>query len=44
MFRRVGFALRSVFRRRDLERQMDEEIRFHVAMEADKLAARGLDP
>src|SRR5262249_13686608 len=35
---------RSLFRRRDLERQMDEEMRFHVAMEADKLAARGLDP
>ncbi len=44
MFRRAVHAVRALFRRNAVERQMDEEMRFHVDMEVRKLVARGLDP
>ncbi|HEY7574123.1 MAG TPA: ABC transporter permease, partial [Thermoanaerobaculia bacterium] len=34
----------ALFRRRNVEREMDEEMRFHLDMERRKLAGRGLDP
>ena len=38
-------AWRSLVRRRRLDAEMDEEMRFHVAMQAERLAReRGLDP
>jgi putative ABC transport system permease protein len=34
---RLQRRLRALFRRRDMEREMDEEVRFHVEMEAGEL-------
>jgi putative ABC transport system permease protein len=39
-----GRKLRALFRSRALEREMDDEMRFHVEMEAADLVARGVDP
>ena len=44
MASRIRTILRAIFRRREVESQMDEEVRFHLDMEAKKLAARGLPP
>jgi predicted permease len=41
---RVWTALRSLAHRRAIEAQLDEEMRFHLAMETRKLAERGLSP
>jgi hypothetical protein len=40
---RLRAAWAALFRRRALERQMDEEMRFHLEMEIQKLERRGLD-
>jgi predicted permease len=40
---RLRAALAALFRRRALERQMDEEMGFHLEMEIQKLERRGLD-
>jgi putative ABC transport system permease protein len=41
-----GLAIRSraLFERRAVERELDEELRFHVERETDKLLAEGLSP
>jgi putative ABC transport system permease protein len=38
------YRLRAVFRRRVLERELDEELRFHLEREARKLEGEGLAP
>ncbi len=40
---RLGAACRSLFHRGSVEREMDEEMLFHLDMEIRKLRARGLD-
>jgi len=41
---RILAAFRSLFRKGRLEREMDEEMRFHVEMETQKQMQRGLSP
>ncbi len=42
---RLRRRLRALFQRRDMERDMDEEMRFHVEMEARELVHNeGLPP
>ncbi|HEX7251878.1 MAG TPA: ABC transporter permease, partial [Thermoanaerobaculia bacterium] len=41
---RILAAFRSLFRKGRLEREMDEEMRFHVEMETQKQVQRGLSP
>ena len=36
------FRLRALFRRRTMERELDEEMHFHLEQQARKLEARGL--
>ncbi|MFN2596160.1 MAG: permease prefix domain 1-containing protein, partial [Pyrinomonadaceae bacterium] len=36
--------LRALLRRRDVERELDEELRFHLEKEAELNAARGMNP
>ena len=40
----VGFRLRAVFARRAMERELDEELSFHLEMEAAKLEREGVPP
>ena len=40
----VRYRLRALFRRRAMERELDEELRFHLEHEAKKLEASGLSP
>ena len=35
---------RSLFRRRELDQQLDEELRFHVEQKTQELIERGMDP
>jgi hypothetical protein len=42
MFADVRFRLRALFRRTDVERELDAELRFHVARQIEKLAAAGV--
>jgi hypothetical protein len=44
MASRILTALRAFLRRRDVEGQLDEEVRFHLDMETRKLVERGLAP
>jgi putative ABC transport system permease protein len=41
---RFAAAWKSLFRKGHLEREMDEEMRFHIEMETQKLVARGTPP
>ena len=38
------FRLRSIFRRSDAERELDDELRFHRELEAEKYAQSGMSP
>ncbi|MEX2572046.1 MAG: ABC transporter permease [Gemmatimonadota bacterium] len=38
------WRLRQLFRRREADRSMDDELRFHLEMEAEKNIGSGLDP
>src|ERR1700687_801793 len=40
----LPLRLRSLFRRRDLEREMDDELRFHVEQQTAQYVARGMSP
>src|SRR3954469_22372496 len=40
----IRYRFRAIFRRGTVERELDEELRFHVEQEARKLAASGLAP
>jgi predicted permease len=42
MREKIAGLFRSLFGRRKLERDMEEEMRFHVDMETERLASRGL--
>jgi predicted permease len=44
MTSRIRAALRALLKRREVENELDEEMRFHIEMETRKLAARGLPP
>ena len=44
MWRQVYLRLRSLFRRHRQERELDEEIRFHLANEAEEQIAAGMPP
>jgi putative ABC transport system permease protein len=39
----LRFRWRALTRRREVERELDEELRFHLEREAAKLERRGLD-
>jgi hypothetical protein len=38
----LRYRLRALFRRRDVERELDDELRFHIEREAEKYTAAGL--
>src|SRR5689334_7175452 len=40
----LRFRLRAVFNRRAMERDLDNEVRFHLEQETKKLVARGISP
>ena len=40
----LRYRLRALLRRRDLERELDDELQFHLEREADKLVKEGLPP
>ena len=40
----VRYRLRALFRREAMERELDEELRYHLEHEAKKLEAKGLSP
>jgi putative ABC transport system permease protein len=42
--RGLWLALRGLFARRAVERELDDELRFHIEMEAEKLERAGLRP
>ena len=42
MFRRVRYSLQYLFRRRDLEDQLDEELRSSFEMMVDRNVERGM--
>jgi hypothetical protein len=44
LFSDMRYRLRSVFNRRAVERDLDDELRFHLEREAGKLQAAGLSP
>src|SRR5215210_92266 len=41
---RLVFRMRALFDRRTVEREIDDELRFHLEMEASARQGRGLDP
>lgn len=41
---RIPLRLRSLFRRRQVEQDLDDEIRFHLERQASEHIARGMDP
>src|SRR5215471_10285276 len=43
-FYTVPLRLRSIFRRRQVERDLDEELQYHLDNKIEELLARGLDP
>src|SRR5215203_6726998 len=44
IIQRIVFGLRSLFNRRTVEREIDDELRFHLDMEASARQRGGLDP
>ena len=40
----IRLRLRSLFRRADVERELDDELRFHIEMETEKNVRQGLEP
>jgi putative ABC transport system permease protein len=44
MFRKTSDALRSLFRKERVERDLNEELSFHLEMEIEKNIARGMPP
>ncbi|MGH7637683.1 MAG: permease prefix domain 1-containing protein, partial [Gemmatimonadaceae bacterium] len=42
MFSDLTFRLRALFNRRAMERELDDELRFHLDLEIEKLVASGL--
>src|ERR1051325_8598764 len=44
MFADIVYRIRALMRRRMVERELDEELRFHIQQQTDKLVAAGLSP
>ena len=44
MFRKSSDALRSLFRKEKVERELNDELSFHLEMEIEKNIARGMQP
>jgi predicted permease len=44
MLRRIGLKLRALLRKEAVERELDEELRFHLQMEAERNIRRGMSP
>ena len=44
MLSELRFRLRALFDRPAMERELDEELRFHIERETEKLIANGVDP
>lgn len=40
----IPLRLRSLFRREDVDRELDEELAFHLDQRTQELVSRGLDP
>jgi predicted permease len=40
----VPLRLRSIFERRQVERELDEELEFHIALKTDEYCAKGMTP
>jgi predicted permease len=43
-FYTIPLRLRSIFRRRQVERELDEELQYHLDNKIEELLSRGLDP
>src|SRR5215475_10231684 len=43
-FYTIPLRLRSIFRRRQVERDLDEELRYHLDRKIEESLSRGLDP
>jgi macrolide transport system ATP-binding/permease protein len=43
-FYTIPLRLRSIFRRRQVERDLDEELQYHLDKKIEELLSRGLDP
>lgn len=41
---KIGLRIGALFRRRQLERDLDEELEFHLAMQQQKLVEQGMPP
>ena len=41
MFSDLRYRVRALFRKRSVESDLDEELRFHIEQEAEKLARAG---
>src|SRR6185503_10892153 len=44
MLSRLRLGLRALFRRTEMERELDEELRFHLEKEIEQNLARGMGP
>src|SRR5688572_19222595 len=44
MLDRLRVRLRGLFRKAEMERELDEELRFHLEKEAEQNLARGMSP
>src|SRR6185503_12334522 len=44
MMNRVRLRLRALFRKAEMERELDEELRFHLEKEIEQNLARGMSP
>ena len=40
----IPLRLRSLFRREDVDRELDEELAFHLDQRTQEFVSRGLDP
>ena len=43
-FYTIPLRLRSIFRRRQLERDLDDELQYHLDKKIEEMLSRGLDP
>jgi hypothetical protein len=44
MLNKLRLRLRALFRKAEMERELDEELRFHLEKEIEHNLARGMDP
>ena len=43
-FYTIPLRLRSIFRRRQVERELDDELQYHLDKKIEEMLSRGLDP